>query len=267
MKSLTSVVKALRRTFSPPTEAVAETSGAPAANPYYRTDIDLEAMRSSAGTDLEKLYYGHDGKLIFKWKHYLPLYDQSLGRFVGRKLKVLEIGVAHGGSAQLWRQYFGHDAHIIGLDIVPETAVHAEPGIEIVIGDQGDSTFLEELAASHGPFDIVIDDGSHISSHQITSFETLFPHVKDGGVYVCEDLHTSYWPDWGGGLGRDDTFIAYLKRIIDRIHARYHAGAAASDEITDRIGSFLFADSIVFFFKAPKQDTYMIPVPASAAEG
>ena len=89
-------------------------------------------------------------------------------------------------------------------------------------GDQGDEQFLDSMARELGPFDIIIDDGSHMSHHVLASFNALFPHVRPGGIYVIEDLGTSYWPSWGGNPDPSAQYkaIAMLKDLLDGLHHR-----------------------------------------------
>src|SRR6266700_7302086 len=104
-------------------------------------------------------------------------------------VRVLEIGVYSGGSLDMWRTYFGPKAHIIGVDIQEDCIVYERKGIEIKIGDQSDKRFWTEFKERVEPIDIVIDDGSHKPRHQITTFNELFPHIKPGGIFLCEDIH------------------------------------------------------------------------------
>jgi hypothetical protein len=131
---------------------------------------------------------------------------------------VIEIGVFHGGSLQMWKHYFGAGARIVGVDINPQCRQLAEESIDIVIGDQNDRAFHAELRRLYPHVDIVIDDGGHFMTQQITTFEELYPHVQPHGVYLCEDLHTSYIPHFNGGLRRSGTFIEYAKPLIDRLN-------------------------------------------------
>jgi hypothetical protein len=177
-------------------------------------------MRPRLPTRGLKWYFEHnDGRLIHKWDHYFDIYERHFARFRGAAPVVLEIGVSHGGSLQMWRHYLGRRAVIVGIDIDPRTASLTGPGIDVRIGDQSDSTFLATLVEQYGPFDIVIDDGSHLPAHQIASLEFLWPHVRNGGVYLVEDLATSYWPEYGGGLRVPTSFIEYVKPIIDDLNA------------------------------------------------
>lgn len=165
-------------------------------------------------------YFDHnDGRLIHKWLHYFEIYERHFERFRGRPVQVLEIGVFHGGSLEMWRWYFGRRSTVVGIDIDERTRELAGPGIDVRIGDQSDPEFLRSLVDEYGAFDIVIDDGSHRSDHQIATLEALWPHLADDAVYLVEDLHTSYWPHLDGGRGRPGTFVEYAKDRIDDLHA------------------------------------------------
>jgi SAM-dependent methyltransferase len=176
----------------------------------------------SAASAFERIVAGHTGLLMNKWKHYFDVYDRHLTRFRNRDISVLEIGVSGGGSLEILRRYLGPKARIVGIDINPECKGYETPGTKVVIGSQGDPAFLEKIAAEFGPFDIVIDDGSHIYEHQLTTFRTLFGHIRADGIYACEDLCTSYWhEEFGGGVRKPGTFMEFLKELIDELNAWY----------------------------------------------
>jgi cephalosporin hydroxylase len=133
---------------------------------------------------------------------------------------VVEIGIFKGGSLQMWKKYFGSRAKIIGIDIDPRCKAFEEDQIEIMIGSQEDRNFLREVAKNLTKIDILIDDGGHTMNQQITTFEELFPLVAENGIYLCEDLHTSYWEDiYNGGYRKPNTFIEYSKNFIDYLNA------------------------------------------------
>jgi 23S rRNA U2552 (ribose-2'-O)-methylase RlmE/FtsJ len=157
--------------------------------------------------------------MIHKWLHYFEVYERHVSPFRGRRVTLLEIGVSHGGSLEMWRHYLGRRATIVGIDISPRVAELASPGIDVLVGDQSDESFLEELVQRYGSFDVIIDDGSHFPEHQKASIEYLWPHLNDGGIYVVEDLHSNYWSDYGGRVGSPETFIAWLGHRIDDMHA------------------------------------------------
>lgn len=104
-------------------------------------------------------------------------------------IRLLEIGVLHGASARVWREWFGPDANISVIDIVPENAKMAEGVADnVFVGDQSNPEFLQSVVEqTGGRWDIVIDDGSHKPSHQWTSFQVLWPHVVEDGLYIVED--------------------------------------------------------------------------------
>lgn len=141
--------------------------------------------------------------------------------FEGRRREVksiLEIGVCTGGSLKMWKEYFPN-ATVYGIDIQKDCKRLEEDRVKIFIGDQSNKDFLKTVVdSSGGNFDIVIDDGSHYSSHQISSFVYLFPFVKSQGHYIIEDLNTSYWPKYGGGVKKSGTCVEFLKDRIDDIY-------------------------------------------------
>src|SRR5882724_6037258 len=124
--------------------------------------------------DFEWVFRHHVGRRVDKWRHYFQIYDRHFDRFRGKAVRVLEIGVDHGGSLQIWKKYFGSDALIVGVDIDPRCKAYEEPGIQIEIGDQGDPGFWRSLQDHYTGFDIVIDDGSHRLQDQKASFLSLW---------------------------------------------------------------------------------------------
>ena len=156
--------------------------------------------------------------LVRKVMSYYDEYDFNLRDYRDRPITLLEIGIQRGGSLHMWREYFSQ-ATIIGVDIDSSCAAFADGDkVRVEIGDQSDRAFLQMLKEKYGPFDIVIDDGGHTMAQQMVSIEALFPAVTDGGMYVIEDLHTSYWPAFGGRLGKKRTAVGFLKGLIDQMH-------------------------------------------------
>lgn len=150
-----------------------------------------------------------------KLAHYLPEYQQLFGRFNGSKVNFLEIGVQHGGSYRLWKNFFGEDLlKWTGIDINQKCLalnkqLVAEKGL-VYCGSQDDPSFLANVAAKRGEFDIIVDDGSHLSEHIITSFECLASHVKDGGLYIIEDVHACYWKGFRGHSDSSNALSYFL---------------------------------------------------------
>jgi hypothetical protein len=138
-----------------------------------------------------------EGRGIFKWRHYFEIYHRHLAKFVGREAALLEIGIAGGGSLDMWRQFLGPRCDLYGVDIDPEC--RRPDDVTVFIGDQADRVFWQRFRAEVPPLDIVIDDGGHKPEHQCVTLEELLPHLRPGGIYICEDVH-----------GDDNPFLAYV---------------------------------------------------------
>lgn len=189
----------------------------------------------------------NDKKVIHKWKHYFPIYERHFRDFVYKPLTFVEIGCGQGGSLQMWKRYFGPHARIIGIDVRPECKAFEEDQIEIYIGPQQDHQFLQSLIAEIGPPDIVLDDGSHVMSHIIGTFQYLYPQVAKNGIYMVEDLHTAYWEEYEGGLRTPSTFIELCKDLIDELNADHTRGSLQPTDFTKSTLSMHFYDSVAVF--------------------
>lgn len=201
--------------------------------------------------DLEKYFFNNEGGLIHKWRHYFEIYDRHFSHYRDKEIHIVEFGVSQGGSLQMWKSYFGPKAKIYGIDINPNCKKLEEEQVEIFIGDQEDRTFLRSLAESIPKIDILIDDGGHKMKQQINTFEELFPYVDGNGVYLCEDLHTSYWRKWGGGYKRRGTFIEYSKNFIDYVNAWHSEQKRRIDvsDFTKSVHSLHYYDSVLVIEK------------------
>ena len=165
------------------------------------------------------VFYGTDKSSL---RHnYLPLYEQYLDPIRKEPVTLLELGVLDGASLRMWRDYLPN-ASIVGLD--HKTPFHI-PGCTVVQGEQDDYNTIQQLGKTYGPFDIIIDDASHVSIKTIGSFELLYNHLAPDGLYVIEDLHASYWPGIYGDKDADPnpdtdkpTIMAYLKRLADEVN-------------------------------------------------
>jgi hypothetical protein len=213
-------------------------------DPTQRTRL---SARASVG--LEKIFFAHHGRLITKWIHYPYIYERHFAAYRNTSVKMLEIGVHKGGSLELWREYFGADATIYGIDINPECKNCATPPTEVRIGSQDDPEFLRSVVNEIGVPDIILDDGSHNGPISRISFDILFPSLSDGGLYVIEDLHTSYLPGTNeGGYRRKGTGIEFIKDMVDDMHAWYHKKATTTPA-RDQIGGIHVYDSVVVIEK------------------
>ena len=204
--------------------------------------------------DLRAYFESNPGRMIHKWDHYFEIYERHLARYRGRDVVLVEIGVYQGGSLQMWKQYFGRQAQIWGIDVKPICAQFAEEQINIVIGDQGDSAFLESLARQLPRIDVLIDDGGHRMRQQRTTFETLFPRIAEDGIYICEDLHTSYWSDYGGGHLNPHSFVEFSKNLVDRLNAWHSKEASlAVSDFTRSVHSLHYYDSMLVIEKRRRE--------------
>ncbi len=163
-----------------------------------------------------------------KWgaHRYTPHYHRFFEKFRYSKINLLEIGVGGyddpcrgGESLCMWEEYFPN-AKIVAIDIYPKEVCQKER-IKIYQGSQIDKNLLQIINNNDGPFDIIIDDGSHMNQHIIKSFDMLFPMLKDQGVYVVEDLQTSYWNYYGGdsfNLKNKKTAINYFRKLVHSLN-------------------------------------------------
>ena len=158
--------------------------------------------------------------------NYTPHYMTHFRKFKYQQIKLLEIGVggydnpkSGGNSLRMWKRYFPF-AKIFAIDIF-DKSLHEEKRIRIFKGSQVDKEFLIEIFNEIQAVDIIIDDGSHINEHVITTFNLLFPKLNDGGIYVIEDTQTSYWEDYGGDsedLNNPSTIMNYFKGLTDSLN-------------------------------------------------
>jgi hypothetical protein len=199
--------------------------------------------------DLEVYFKNNTERVIDKWQHYFEIYERHFSKYRGKEVVLLEIGTFQGGSLQMWKHYFGDKARIYGIDINPDCKQVEEENVEIIIGSQSDREFLKRVIKDIPSIDILIDDGGHTMQQQIVSFEELFNHIKPDGVYLCEDLHTSYWSSYGGGYKMPGNFIEYSKELIDKLNA-YHYDRV--DEFTTTVNSMHYYDSVLVIERRPR---------------
>lgn len=210
--------------------------------------------------DLERYSLENDRRLLLKWQHYFDIYDRHFSRFRGTDVHVLEFGVFQGGSLQMWKDYFGPQSKLYGVDINPECRRLEEEQVRIFIGNQEDRRFLKSLSTEIPRIDIVIDDGGHTMTQQIATFEELFPSISPRGIYLCEDLHTSYWREWGGGFQRRGTFVEYSKRFIDWLNA-WHSRQPSRLRVTSftrSVDSLHYYDSVLVIEKRPREEPFVV---------
>ncbi len=244
--------------------------------PTPEQDLRANAANPSPNLKgLEQLAVSMNSNKFTKWWHYFEIYDslfdtlsqQSRRNDLPQALRILEIGVWMGGSLQLWRKYFGEPAIIFGIDIDETASRQGVHEAQVRIGSQTDPIFLKSVVDEMGGLDIVVDDGSHRSKDVIVSLNALFPYLSEGGLYIIEDLHTSYWPNHGGGLKRPSSSIEVLKTIIDMLNQPYFGRPANDKSLTvsaDDIGSIQFFDSVVVIKKAKSKQPALYVNPGKS---
>jgi hypothetical protein len=199
--------------------------------------------------------YGSD-----KWgtHWYTPHYQWHFKNLRKKRLKILEIGVggfqnpnSGGASLKMWKTYFPNSS-IYSLDIYDKANIE-EDRIKIFRGSQNDPDFLRDVVRQMGGLDIVIDDGSHVNEHVITSFRTLFPLLVDGGIYAIEDTQTSYWPKLGGDsydLNNPNTIMTFVKSLTDGLNYEEIARKDYRPSYLDQnIVALHFYHNLVFIYK------------------
>lgn len=199
--------------------------------------------------DLAEIYATNRDYEVHKWHHYIPIYDRYFAKYRGTKVKFLEIGVAKGGSLQMWRRFLGEDAVLYGVDLNKRCAEFDGLFGEVRIGSQDDPDFLNKVVDEMDGIDVVLDDGSHKMRHIETSLRTLYPHLAEGGTYMIEDLHAAYWSKFDGGYGNKLNFFNTVRDIVDDMHQRYHHRKYHLPEMDGAVTGLHVHDSIVVIEK------------------
>ena len=185
---------------------------------------------------LRDLYNANGGKVSDKWSTHLDAYDRVFLGYRNKPVRLLEIGVQNGGSLEIWPRYFPNSELVLGCDIDMACSglVFDDEKIAVVIGDANTDEIERKIVARAATFDIIIDDGSHRSPDVVRSFARYFPHLSDGGVYIAEDLHCSYWQEFEGGLYDPLSSMSFFKRLLDVVNhehwglPRFRADALAA---------------------------------------
>lgn len=169
------------------------------------------------------IHKNHHGKASDKWTHNLLAYQKIFSELRSKKINLLEIGIQNGGSLDVWAEYFYKANLIVGCDINPlvKKLVYTQEKIKVVVGDANSDKALQDVKTLADQFDIIIDDGSHTSKDIVTSFFKYFPLLKEGGIYVVEDLHASYWDMFGGGLFCPISAISFFKKLVDVVNKEH----------------------------------------------
>jgi len=175
----------------------------------FSTQLQADEDCLSSANPLLSYFNAHtEGAGIWKWEHYFDIYQRHFSKFVGREVHVLEVGIYSGGSLTMWKEYFGSECRIYGVDIESACMAYKAERIEVFIGDQEDRSFWARVRQAVPKLDILIDDGAHFPEKQRVTLEEMLPHLRPGGVYLCEDIH-----------GAPHHFSSYLQGLASNLNA------------------------------------------------
>jgi|TARA_B100000929_G_C15441215_1_gene398054 hypothetical protein len=206
-------------------------------------NLSKESLELLSNLRLFKIYKNLK-HVSLKCDTYFQTYEEIFKSYVGKKITFVEIGVLHGGSLMMWREYFGNNARIIGIDLNPKARELEKNGFEIYIGSQSDKKFWKDFYNKVGKIDILLDDGGHVNDQQIITLTEAMHNVNDDGVIVTEDVHTSYMKKFGNPSNY--SFINYSKYLIDVVNSRFvDTKIKKNNNFRNKIYSISFYDSIV----------------------
>jgi hypothetical protein len=229
--------------------------------PQNPTSPNPELAEQPNHNPLALLFESHStGRGIWKFLHYFDIYHRHFGKFVGKEVHVVEIGVFSGGSLEMWKNYFGPKCTVYGVDIREECKAYAGDGIEIFIGDQADPSFWKQFKEKVPKVDIIIDDGGHETKQQVVSLESMLPHLQPGGVYLCEDVHfeTNRFAAYTYGLSRHLNAFAYRLssgHVVDTIDTSKFQRSVHSVHLYPYVTVIEKPDSPLDEFKLPMHGT------------
>ncbi len=219
--------------------------------------VSLITDNGYSDMSLKALFYTNQGRISDKWSNYLDVFDRFFLPYKNRPVNLLEMGVQHGGTLNVYSRYFHPGSNIVGVDIDPRCKQLEEGNIKIFTGNFSDAGFMRSFPYE---FDIIIDDGSHMQDELLNSFNTMFPLLKAGGTYVVENLRTAYWQDYKGGLKKEGTFIEHVKGLVDDVNG-FHIREAHNPAAYNRwIKGIYITDSIAVVEKSDVINTPAVRV-------
>lgn len=224
---------------------------------------------------LLEVFTRHQGKVSDKWQLYLREYDRLFNPYRAQAIRLLEIGIQNGGSLDIWADYFAPGSTLIGCDINPDCAslVYDNPHISFILGDANHPAVVQQVLQRAPVFDLIIDDGSHTSADIVKTFTLYFQHLAEGGMFVAEDLHCSYWAQYQGGLYDPYSSLSFFKRLSDVISHQHwgiererkailqgffgHYGCDIDEAVLATVHSVEFINSLCVVRKAAAADNVL----------
>jgi hypothetical protein len=210
-------------------------------------DKNHTAANNESSLNNSEIYkhFKNSNYLSIKLTSYFQVYEELLSKYKNKKIVFVEIGVFNGGSLFMWRDYFGPEARIIGLDFNPGAKKWEKDGFEIFIGNQSDPAFWDNFFATVGDVDVILDDGGHTNEQQIVTTHQCIPHIKDDGMLIVEDTHSSYLKAFGNPSKY--SFMNYAKQLMDSINSRFPSVNASKNPLQNIVYSMSIYVSIVCF--------------------
>jgi hypothetical protein len=210
-----------------------------------QTPVSLQnPAQSTLGAELFSSF-ASSPYLSNKHTSYFDAYASLLQSYRGQAITFVEIGVFSGGSLFMWRDFFGPQARIIGIEFNPNAVMWREHGFEIHIGSQSDPEFWKAFFKNVGNVDVILDDGGHTYEQQIKTASWCIPHIKDGGCLIVEDTHTSYMKAFG--YPSRFTFTEWVKSLIDKINSRSSLVKPTDNTLKNIVSSLEVFESMVAF--------------------
>ena len=180
-------------------------------------DLSKESLELNSNLRLFQIYKNLKN-VSLKSDTYFQTYEEMFNKYVEKEITFVEVGVLHGGSLFMWKEYFGKKARIIGIDLNPKAKELEKHGFEIFIGSQSDKNFWDNFYSKIGKIDILLDDGGHTNDQQVVTLSETINNINNGGLIVIEDVHTSYMKKFGNPSKH--SLINYSKYLIDVINSR-----------------------------------------------
>ena len=208
-------------------------------------NLSKEDLKIYSNSRLFEIYKNLDQEFL-KCISYFQAYEEMFSKFVGKEIVFVEIGVLHGGSLFMWKEYFGNKARIIGIDLNLKAKQLEKYGFDIFIGNQADLNFWKKFYEKVGKIDILLDDGGHDNDQQIITLTESIPFINNGGIIVTEDTHASYLKKHGNPSMH--SFINYSKHLVDVVNSRFPGTKIKTkNKFRKKLFSVIFYESIVAF--------------------
>ena len=206
-------------------------------------NLSKESLEVNSNLKIFQIYKNLK-RVSLKYDTYFQTYEEMFSKYVGKKITFVEVGVLQGGSLFMWKEYFGKDARIIGIDLHPNAKELEKHGFEIYIGSQSDKNFWKNFYSKVGKIDILLDDGGHVNDQQIITLSESVHNINDNGIIVTEDVHTSYLKKFGNPSKY--SFINYSKYLVDVVNSRFpETKIKKNNDFRNKIYSISFYESIV----------------------